>query len=59
MLAGRRDGVQACLIGGAGVLQRHTKLDGEVRRADQQYIDPSDAENLIDVVDRLLLRSSG
>src|SRR5215510_9197828 len=34
LLAGRRDGVQAGLIGGAGVLQRYAQLDGEVRRAD-------------------------
>src|SRR5437867_7783389 len=48
LLAGRRDVVQAGLIGGAGVLQRHTKLNREVRRADQQHIDPADAENRID-----------
>src|SRR5499433_2758768 len=54
LLAGSRDVVQACLIGVAGVLKRHTKLDGEVRRANQQHIYPADAENLIDVVDSLL-----
>src|SRR5262245_65198470 len=54
MLAGSRDFVQAGLIGVACVLKRHAKLDGEVRRADQQHIYPSDAENLVDVVDSLL-----
>src|SRR5437773_2502133 len=54
MLAGSRDCVQAYLIGVACVLKRHAKLDGEVRRTDQQHIYPADAENLIDVVDSLL-----
>src|SRR5688572_8321096 len=43
ILAGNRDVVQACLIGVACVLKRHAKLDGEVRRAHQQHIYPSDA----------------
>src|SRR5262249_50210691 len=53
-LASRRDGVQACLIGVAGVLQRYAQLDGEVRRADQQHIDPADADNRVEVGYRLL-----